>query len=100
MTTFPKSQKLDTMQKLVFAKSSPWGKNENSQKHAKNNSTSTLNLSCAKNSSKKQLSNIRNMTTFPKSPKLATMQRPLQNRHFRSRFKILKNMPKTTLEGH
>ena len=42
------------------------------------------------------------MTTFPKSLKVATMQGlwSLQNRHFGSKIKILKNMPTTTREAH
>ena len=38
--------------------------------------------------------NIRKMTTFPKWPKLDTMQRLLQNRHFGSKIKTVKHMPK------
>ena len=36
---------------IEFAKWSVWVKNENGQKHAKNDSTSTLELFCAKNRS-------------------------------------------------
>ena len=50
----------------------------------------------------KKTPNIRKMTIFPKWPKFATMQRlkALQNRHFGSNIKIVKNMRKTTLEPH
>ena len=42
------------------------------------------------------------MNSFPKSPKLATMQEllPLQNGQFGSKINILENMRKTTLEPH
>ena len=40
---------------IAFAKRSVWVKNKKCQKGAKNNSASTLELSCAKNSSEKDL---------------------------------------------
>ena len=52
---------------IAFAKSSLWVKNQNCQKHAKNNSTTTLELFCAKKTLQKT-PNIQKKTTFQKWP--------------------------------
>ena len=84
---------------VAFAKLSLWVKNLNSIKYAKNNSTSTLKFSLQKKNPKKT-PNIRKMTTFPKVGNLFQKLWPLENRHFGSKIKILKNMPTTTLQAH
>ena len=68
---FSKIGKLVTMQRLhtAFAKWSVLVKNSKSQNHVKNVFRTTLELFCAKNGSKKHLTD-KKMTTFSKSPKL------------------------------
>ena len=102
MTTFPKSSKLTTRQRLksfckIVTLEEKLKFSKTCQKQLQNHIKLVL---CKKQLQKKPT--IRKMTTFQKSLKLATMQRlqPLQNRHFGSKIKILKNMPKTTLQGH
>ena len=54
--------------------------------------------SCCVQKTASKTPNIREMTSFGKWPELATMQRlsALQTGQFGSKFKILKNMPKTS----
>ena len=59
-----------------------------------------LELFCAKKGLQKT-ANIQKMTTFPKSAKLVTMQRPMiafAKWSVGSKIKILKNMRKATLQ--
>ena len=57
---------------IAFAKCSVWVQNQNSTKHVKNDSKSTLELFCGKKRLEKR-PHIRQMTTFRKWPKLVTM---------------------------
>ena len=84
MTTFFKIAKIGHHPKAIaLAKSSLWVKNENSQKHDKNNSRSTFKLLCAKNCSKKhqtlQKSQLfKNRQNLPRCKCYITVE----NRHF------------------
>ena len=77
VTSFPKSAKLATMQRLYItsAKWSVWAKHLTSQKHTKNNSRTTLEFFYAKSDSRNHPLDIRKMRRFQNSAKLSTLQR-------------------------
>ena len=98
MTTFLKTSKSATMQRLQPLQNRHFkSKIKTCEKQLQNH---IRVVPCKKQIQKTP--SIRKLTTFPKWAKLATMQRlqPLQNRHFASKIKIVKNMRKTTLEPH
>ena len=102
MTTFSKWPKLATMQRLQRLQNRHFGSKikKMSKTYQKQLQTQIKVVLCKK--SLQNTSNIGKMTTFLKWPKLATKQtlQPLQNRHFGLKIKIVKNMPKSTLEPH
>ena len=76
MTAFRKWPKLATIQRLQPLQNGHFrSKIKNAQKHAKNDSTPTLDLFSACKRQLQKLANIKKMTAFRKWLKLATMQR-------------------------
>ena len=69
-------------------------------KRCKNDSTTTLELFCAKKQPLQKAPNIRKMRAFWIWPKLATTQKPLQNSQFGSKFKNAKKVRKTIIPPH
>ena len=106
MTTFPKSAKLATMPRLQPLRNpkndSQFGSKIKIPKNIRKNDSRTTSRVFLSKKRLLKTPNIRKMTTFPKSAKLATMPRlqPLQNSQFGSKIKIPKSMnqplPKTS----
>ena len=88
---------------IVFAKNGQFrSKMKILKKHAKNDSTNTLELFCAKNGLKKHLifekwPFLENGQNWPPGNGYIVFGR---NSQFGSKIKILKNMRKTTLQTH
>ena len=85
---------------IAFAKWSVRVKNYNCQKHAKNHSTTTAQLFCVKNGSKKQqiLKKWDKFENRPSCKGYSPCKRPLQNGQFGSKIKNAKNIRKTILQ--
>ena len=87
---------------IVFAKNGQFGsKIKIRKKHAKNDSTNTLKLFCAKNGSKKHL--IFEKWQLLENGQIGHHAKAIvfaKNGQFGSKIKIRKNMRKTTLQTH
>ena len=87
------------MQRLALQNGQFWSKIKILKKHAKNDFRTTSWLSCEKKRFPKTAIIKKKNYKFSKIGKIDRYAQPLPNGQFGSKIKLLKSMPKTTLEA-